>query len=337
MSELSIAILGLDRVGASVGLALRRYMTKGGNYRFNITGYDVVSHNEKQAKKMGAVDDIESKLHRAVADKDIVVMALPYEDVEPTYRRVADDLRDGVVILDVSPLKRPPLEWAEKHLSPEHHLVGITPVLNPRYLLQTDNATERAEEDLFDDSAILISPAVSCIKEAVDLAFNFCVILGSKPRFLDPLEHDMLLAFTDGLPALMGVAFFQYMMNMDNWHDLQWLTNPAFGVLTHPLKERHPDALRDEFLQNREVLTRALDGMIDGLQQFRDVLEDGDSAAIEDSLERASKEYERWINRRYSADWDRDSKMPAVDRSNTMMGTLFGGNLFKRLSGKDDD
>ena len=42
-----------------------------------------------------------------------------------------------------------------------------------------DIVYEEAEEDLFDNSAILLTPSASSVKEAVDLAFNFASIVAA--------------------------------------------------------------------------------------------------------------------------------------------------------------
>lgn len=335
MSTLTVAILGLNRVSASVGLALRRYMNKGGKYQFQIVGYDFSNETVKQAQKLGAIDRSERQVFSAVTGADIVVMALSYEEVQDAYKAIKQDLRDGVVIMDFSPLKSPSLKWAEQHLSSEHHLIGATPILNPRYLFVADNSIQQAEEDLFDDSAILLTPAVKSIKEAVDLAFNFAQILGSKPRFLDPLEHDTLLAQTSQVPRALGMLLFYNLMHKDNWEDLKWLTNPAFGVLTRPLFDTHPDALRDEFLNNRETLVLALDNMIGSLQAFREALRSDDRDAIEAVTVQAAEQYEAWVNSRYRADWDAATKTPKP--KGTLAQGLLGGALADRLFGDKDE
>jgi len=337
MSSLSIALLGLNRVSASIGLALKRYMKKGGKYQFTITGYDYSADMAKQAKKMGAIDKSERKPDKAVANADIVILSISYEDAEATFRTIAPDLRDGVMIFDLSPLKAPSLEWAKTYLTDEHHIVGATPIVNPHHLFVADQSIEHANESLFDDSTTLLTPSASCIKEAVDLAFNFAQILGSKPRFLDPHEHDTMLAYTEQLPRLLGTTVFYHLMNQDNWNDLQWFTNPGFGVLTRVLFDYHPDALRDEFTQNSAVLTRALDGLIDSLQQFRTSLSEKKTQEIEAVLVSAADEYEKWINNRYRADWDSAAYGAEPKPMNSLARGLLGGTIADKLFGEEDD
>jgi prephenate dehydrogenase len=336
MATLGVAILGLNRFSASVGLALRRYMTKGGKYQFQITGYDYSADIVKQAQKMGAIDRSERHVYSAVKDADIVIMALSYEEVADTYKAIKPDLRDGVVILDFSPLKAPSLKWAKDALSDEHHIVGATPIVNPRYLYVADNTLEQAQEDLFDDGAVLLTPSAHCIKEAVDLSLNFVQILGSKPRFLDPLEHDTLLAQTNQLPRVLGTLLFYNLMNHTNWDDMQWFTNPAFGVLTRPLFDTHPDGLRDEFMVNRDVLARVLDDFIRSMQVFRDTLRSGDKDAVETITVDAAAKYEEWVNNRFNANWDKPAQKD-MNIKGTLMQGLLGSTLSKKVLGETDE
>ncbi|MCA9883014.1 MAG: prephenate dehydrogenase [Anaerolineae bacterium] len=337
MAQLKVTFVGLNRITGSLGLALKRYERQGGKHQFTITGHDYDNAHEKEAQKMGATDTSDHDLGRAVSTADIVVLAVSYEDVEETLKLIAGFLRDGAVVLDISPLKQPSLRYAEKHLSEEQHLVGITPILNPKHLFDNDNSLQNATEDLFDNSAILLSPAANCIKAAVDLAFNFASIVGSKPRFLDPLEHDAVLGMTESLPRLVGVVLFQTLMEHPNWQDMGWFTNPGFAALTRPLFDIHPDALRDELLNNSEAMTRGLDQLIQALQAYRSLLGEQDRDSIEAALIAASDHYEKWVNARHKANWDENAKMPEVDRSQSILNTLFGSMIGNRLGSKKDE
>jgi prephenate dehydrogenase len=334
MANLTIALLGLNRLTVSMGLALRRYVAKGGKHKFTIIGSSLNSDDEKQAKKLGAIDKAENNPANAVKGADIVIMAVSYEDTEATYKAIRHDLREGVVILDCSPLKQPSLNWAKQYLLSDHHMIGMTAILNPKYLFNPKETIDEAQEDLFDTSAILLTPSASCVTEAVDLAFNYASILGSKPRFLDPLEHDTFLAQTVQLPRLLGTLLFYNATQQNNWEDLKWFTNPDFGALTRPLFDIHPDALRDEFHSNRDSLARAIDSYIQTLQAFRQVL--SDDAAIEAVTVDAAKHYENWINSRYRADWDAVSKGPDP-KGGTILQGLVGSKLADKLSGKKEE
>jgi len=336
MAELSVAILGLDKLGVSIAMRLKTYMEKGGQHQFTIIGYDNRDDYEKPARKQNVLDKVERKPFDAVRDADVVIMNLPYEDVEVGYEVLTDDLRDGVVILDTSVIKQPSLEWAKKYLTDEHHVIGFTPVINAEYMLEPSISPEHATDDYFHDSTIYLTPSVSSIKEAIDLAVNFSIILGGKPHFLDPAEHDSLTTLTEEIPQLLGIASYYTAMKHNAWQDAQRLTNPPFNVLTRYLLTHHPDALRDEWLANSDNLTRAIDELMITLKEVRDRLAENDQDAIEAFLIDASDDYQVWINKRHNGEWD-EKATNDINMQNTIAGNLLGGSIAKRLFGNKDE
>lgn len=339
MADISIAILGLGRVGASVGLALKRYNGRSDSkHHFKISGFDTSPDNVKVAKEGGMVDEISRQAFDAVRGRDIVVMAMPYAEVEATYKYIATDLRPGVVVIDFSSLKQPSLDWSAKHLPKEAHLLGATPLVNMNYLFDGLDKTDRASADLFDEGMILLTPSVTCIPAAIELGADFAAILGATSQFIDPAENDSLIASMEGMPMLLGTAFFLTMMRSQAWGDGQRMANPAFGMLTHHLFDTHPDDMRDLWMQNSANLVRWVDAMSETLRQFRTAFATNDRDAVEAAVSEAAREYEVWVNRRAKNRWDRDTmKMP--DPTGDVMSGFFGGFITNRFRkrGEDED
>lgn len=335
MANVSVGILGLGRVGASVALALKRYNAgKDAQHQFDVTSADLRAGVRDDAARLGLPGKIERNLFDAARDRDIVVLALPYADVPSAYKTLAADFRPGSVVLDMSPLKQPSLKWAAA-LPKEVHMVGVTPIVNPQYLFDGLDDTHHAAVDLFDKGTMLLMPSVSAVREAVELASDFAVILGATPHFADPAEHDSLFALTESLPGLLGVAAFYTAARREGWNDAQRFTNPAFGRLTHQLFDTHPDDLRDAWLNNRDSLVLHLDALTQTLQTFRTILAQNDQAALEGALIEASEAYSAWINRRHNARWEEESPAERGETlGGTMMNTLMGGFLSKRLGGR---
>lgn len=339
MADVNIAILGLGKIGTSIGLALKRYNLQGKEHRFHVTGYDSTSDMSKTAKQMGAVDDVAQRPEMAAKQKDIVIITLPYGEVKNTYDFIAHDLRQGVVIIDMSILCQTSLEWAKKYLPKEAHVVCAKPIVNSKYVFTGVDKTEEAVADLFDDGTVLLMPSVTCIPEAISLATDLTKILGASPHFLDPAEHDGLTTATEILPDLLGSVYFYMLSQSPGWSDMQRVGNPAFGMLSHPLFDTHPDDLRDEFLNSSDNLVRYLDQMINQLRVFRGVLANKDDAALEAALGEASKDFEKWINRRHNNKWQGEDMLDSSTSSvggmmGNMMGGFFGGF---RKNDKDGD
>jgi len=336
MAKLTVAILGLDRLGASIALRLQTYVEKGGQHRFELIGYDSREDFEKPARKLKVFDKVERKAYAAVESADLVIMNLPFEDLRAGYELVASSLREGVVILDTAVIKQPSLRWAAEFLSEDHHVIGFTPVVNAEFMLEHLLTPEHAADDYFHDSQIYLTPAVNSIREAIDLAVNFSLILDGKPHFLDPAEHDSLTTITEEIPQVLSIAAYSAAMKHNAWGDAQRLTNPPFNVLTRYLLTHHPDALRDEWLANSDALVRAIDEFLLTLRQVRDRLAEGDESAIEAFLIDASDDYQEWINKRHKGDWD-DQPSARVQYDTSIAGTLFGSAIGKRLFGGNKD
>jgi prephenate dehydrogenase len=336
MADISIAILGLGRIGASVGLAIRRYNHRQDRaHRFHVTGYGANNTQIRDAQKLNAVDTIARDVVDAVRGKDIVIMALPYSEVQGAYQYMGQDLRAGAVVMDFSTLKQPSLAWAKKHLREGAHLIGVTPIVNPKYVFDAVDETTRASEDLFDDGALILVPSVTCIPEAIELGRDFAEVLGATSQFSDPVENDSLVSATEALPSFLGLAYYMMLYNSQGWGDVQKYTNPAFGQLTHNLFDTHPDDLRDLWMSNRDSLMRYTDELMATLRSLRRVLGDNDMAAIEAAVGGASAEYEKWYNRRLKMDWDQEAPSTESGRPD-IMSSLFGGYLANRLRGKRD-
>ena len=335
MVNVTVAVLGLGRIGASVALALRRYSDrKDARHTFEVTCTDLRTGVREDATKVGLGDKIERDLFTSVAKRDIVVLALPLAETQEAYKAIATEMRAGAVVLDMSLLKQQSLDWAGKFLPKEVYMVGMTPIVNPKYLHDGLDDTLHAAADLFDKGSMLVMPGTGCAKEAVELAIDFAGLLGAVPHFYDPLEHDGIVGLTEGIPALLGLASFYTATHSPGWIDAQRVTNPAFGRLTHHLYDTHPDDLRDLLLQNSDSVVRKTDDLIKTLQGLRDILAKKDKNALEAALENAADSYNEWINKRSNGKWDDSEEQPSgASFAGNLMTGLMGGFFANRLKG----
>ena len=332
---IAVGIIGLERVGASVGLALKGYnMQKNAAQEFTITGFDTDSATVDAARKVSAIDRAARNAADAAANQDIVVLALPYGEGQGAYQAIADALRPGAVVLDCAPLKVPALEWA-KAIPAESFALGVLPIVSPKYLFDGRDSVEFAAADLFDKGAWLIAPGASAAGDAIELASDFAGLVGAAPLFVDPVEVDAWIAAVDLMPALIGFASFYSLVSSDAWKDAQRAGGAAFGRLTHHLYDTHPDDLRDMLLANRGAMALHLDRLIETLTGLRTALARNDRSALEAALVGASDEYNGWINRRVKGQWD---NLPAAEqptRSDMVMSSLFGSTIAKRIKRGD--
>ncbi|MFW5708990.1 MAG: prephenate dehydrogenase/arogenate dehydrogenase family protein [Chloroflexota bacterium] len=329
MADISVAILGLGRVGTSIGMALKRYNRLGKAYNFDISGYDTVADQVKTAKKLEAIDHARHRPGEAVKDAGIVFITMPYGEIETVYELIGPALRTNAVVLDFSTLKQEAMRAAQRHMPEQTHLVCGAPIFNPAYLFDGIDETERATEDLFDKGMIMLMPSVRCAEEAITLANDVTGILGAIPHFFDPNEHDALINATEILPSVMTVAYFYTLSHNSGWPDTQRLTNPAFGMASHDLFDTHPDDLAKLWMDGGEQLIRNINELIKSLTHMRDLLQEKDQESISAILESRSSEYAAWINRRYNLTWGKERTAENLPTFSDAVGNMFGG-FFKR-------
>ncbi|MHB8747937.1 MAG: NAD(P)-binding domain-containing protein [Aggregatilineales bacterium] len=117
MATVNLAILGLGRLGASFGLALKRYAkTPGAKHQFVITGYDETYNVTQAARKAEAIDQEARNAGAAVAKADLVILAARYGLHDALYQAFGPDLKPGAVVLDLSPLKLRAIARAAEYL-----------------------------------------------------------------------------------------------------------------------------------------------------------------------------------------------------------------------------
>src|SRR3990172_2498704 len=113
--QVNVAIIGLDRLGASFGLALKRSQDQPkADHHFTIIGCDPKGEAMKTAHKLGAVDNFNRALLKAIEGADLIIANVPSGSAEELYARLGPELKPGTVVLDTSILKQPVIEWAAR-------------------------------------------------------------------------------------------------------------------------------------------------------------------------------------------------------------------------------
>ena len=342
--HVNVALIGLDRISASVGLALKRYQEQSkAEHTFTIMGNDAQGHVMKAAEKSGAVDNFHRSISKATNGANLIIVNAPLGQLEDLYAGLGPNLKSGVVVLDMTPHKMPVIEWSNAYFPTNSegekvaYLVGITPIVNVSGLYNADFEVEEASADLFDNAEFLVTPDAKCPSEAISLTEDVINLLGGRPRFMDPAEHDGLIAATEALPTLLGVSTFYALQQSEGWMELRRMVNPALALMIQNFRRQTSQDVFTLLLENRVNLTRHLDAMIGSLDQMRDALMDEEGPEqLEALLNRAYSEWERWDVKRHSGKWE-ESKAPDLGPVGLMGGLMGGLGGGRRRKSDDED
>jgi prephenate dehydrogenase len=325
-SKPRIAIVGLGLIGGSIGLALRE-----AGVASIVVGHDKEAGASNRAKKLGAVDKTEWNLIAACEESDLIILAVPAGEIKPTLEAIGPYLRPGCVVMDTASLKAPVLAAASQAL-PEHvHFVGGDPIIAAPQ--DGRRGVDAARADLFQKGLFCLIPSPAADPTAVKLVSDLVMILGARPVFFDPEEHDGLLAAVDHLPIVLSLALLESVIHQPTWRELRKVAGASFEVATQSASTE-PPGFADICLTNRQNILRWIDAFQTSLASIRQNLEDGDAEALNERFELAAVERAKWLHDREQGQWEGDKGVEMPEKPNVLADAFLGG-LWRKRPKKD--
>src|SRR5581483_6869025 len=315
-----VTIIGLGRLGTSIGLALKK-----SGVELEIIGHDKVRDVGSAAQKAGAVDRHVWNLYDACEGAGLVVLAMPLAGVLETLSLLKDDIAPGVIVTDTTSVKHPVLQAAEA-FKPGVHFIGGHPILRA---VPTDAApSSEASADLFLNALYCLTPTVNADRDAVQVLTGFAAMLGAKPFFIDPVEHDGLAAGAQHLATVIEMAFLKTTASSSGWRELNKFAGDDYFRATQ-LAARDAKSITQILQAQQAPLQLWLDQTIQTLRELQRLLAQDDTAALEKWLTTIQTARTQWLRNEVSA------PAQAIDLSEVRSGTarMFLGGLATRLGG----
>jgi prephenate dehydrogenase len=301
-----ILLIGLDQVGASIGMALND-----AEGDVVLVGYDPDRHLSKRAEIAGAVDRLVSHPRKSITSADLVIFSLPIEEVEVYLEHLGAKIKEGAVILDTAQVKVPFFKWAEEYLPEGRSYIGATPIVGPSSLTDGEATSDEPRMDLFADGLLAIVAPPNASESALAVAINLAAIIQAAPFFIDLHEHDAALMSTEELPALLSAALLHTAAHSASWKELQRVAGSNFAQATSLGSAIPLDALEKRFILNQQKALVKLDEFIKELRTLREVLAEEDGQGISDYLKEADHARRSWIRAREQSDWMGEELRPA--------------------------
>ena len=319
--SIQITIIGLGQIGASIGLTLA------GQKQILRVGHDLEPATARKAGKLGAVDKVIINLSRAVKDANLVVLALPVDQIKETLEYIAPDLKPEAVVIDTAPVKEAVVEWARQVLPERRYYIGMTPVINAIYLMDGDWGIEAAHADLFKNGLFAVVTPSPSSPEAIRLATDLASLLGAEHMFADIAEIDGLMAATHILPQLAGAALTGMTIGQPGWLEGRKVAGRSFAKVTDPVvSSDSAAALASAAVNNRQNTIRVLDTLVSALQDIRSEIEAQDVKALEARFESGREGRVNWWKERWGANWAAKEQASGVEipKASDWMGRLIG-------------
>lgn len=316
---IQLTILGLGQIGTSAGMALSKY--KDSILR---VGHDKSRQAVANAKESDAVDKTALTLVGAVKDADIILLALPFQEIQPVLEFIAPDLKEDVLVMDTAPLKNPVIGWVQEYLPEKSHYVGLLPVVKSDYLEEFEHGPETAHADLFEGNLMGLVASHTASEEAINTASNFVQLLGATPYFADPLELDGVMSMTHLLPQILAAAMLDASQNAPGWREGRKFAGKAYSQMTNSFgKDEIPGALAAAVANNRENTNRLINDIIRCLIEVRDMEDAPAQSDLADRFQKLQQKRDVWLDERQKSAWT-ESHRGQIPPRESLLSRLLG-------------
>ena len=243
-----VAVIGMGLIGASIALAVRR-----GGLAKTIFGSDQSPEVAAVVARLQLVDSFETDAVHAVADADLVILAVPVGAVGKIAEQIVPHMKLGAVLTDTGSTKRSVVHDVGPHLRddiiwlPSHPLAG------------TEHSGPGAGfESLFDERYRVILPLDADETDIVRFE-SFITGLGSVTERMSPDYHDKVLALTSHLPHLIAYTIVGTAVDLETQlkNDVIRFSASGFRDFTR-IAASDPVMWRDVFLNNDTAVLEML-------------------------------------------------------------------------------
>ena len=274
-----LCIIGVGLIGGSLARALRN-----ANAVSEIVGCGRDPEHLQQAKTLGVIDRYSTDPADAVADADMVVLAVPLGAMQSVMQQIAPALNAECIITDVGSAKGSVVKAARQvfknnlaRLVPGHPIAGTE-----------KSGVEASFAELFHKRRVILTPIEGGDAKAVAKVRAMWELCGAKVVEMGVAHHDEILAATSHLPHMLAYALVDTLARMDDSREIFDFAAGGFRDFTR-IASSDPDMWHDICLANHDALVKVLEAFSDDLRLLADAVRRADSEFLKDTFTRAKQ------------------------------------------------
>jgi len=315
-SQPCITIIGTGLIGTSMGMAIQ----KARGQEIMVLGHDRDMAQARLAQRLGGVNKVERNLRAAASQADLLVIAIPASEVRETLAIIAQDLKSGCVVTDTTSVKAPVIAWADEYLREDVSFVGGDPVL-----FGDDAGIDAARADLLEGALYALTPSVKATSESVKLVTDLVAMVGARPHFIDPHEHDGLIGGTEHLADVLAVVLLHTLSTSGGWRDMRRLGGATFDRVTC-FSQAEAQEYVSRALLNKDNLLRWIDAFQQQMDEFRRLVAGDNGPALNEYYEQEMETRLAWLQDRATGEWgDLPDRVDLPTSGEYFSQMLFGG------------
>jgi cyclohexadieny/prephenate dehydrogenase len=275
-----LVVIGIGLIGSSVTRG-----AKANGLAETIVICDASPRALKRAEELGLGDVYEADPAKAVQGADCVILCAPVGTYAVLAEVIAPHLRAGAILSDVGSTKVSVVRDVTPFVPEGVHFVPGHPVAGTEF-----SGPDAGDAELFKGRWCLLTPAVDTDEDAVRKMEFFWQNLGALTARMDAGHHDRVLAIVSHLPHLIAFTICGTADDLADETRQEVLQFAASGFRDFTrIAASDPVMWRDIFLNNKEALLEMLARFSEDAQAMARAVRWGDTAYIEDKINRSRK------------------------------------------------
>jgi prephenate dehydrogenase len=279
-----LCIIGIGLIGGSLARAVKR-----SGFCAEVVGSGRDEMQLRRAVELGVIDRYEIDPARAVANADVIVLAVPLGAMEKVLRDIAPHIKQDAVITDVGSAKGSVVLAAQavfgtvpKRFVPGHPIAGTE-----------KNGVEASFADLYQGRRVILTPLPHTDADAIAAVRRMWRLAGAEVEEMSAAHHDEVLAATSHLPHMLAFALVDTLARMHEQAEIFRYAAGGFRDFTR-IASSDPVMWRDICLANREAIVTMIDRFQGDLALLRESILAGDAKRIESTFTQAKIARDRY-------------------------------------------
>ena len=272
-----VTFIGLGLIGSSLARVIRAQ-----GLAKKIVASSRSERTLQTALDIALIDEAYTDAAQAVANADVVVLAMPVCSTEKVLASIKHAVRPTTIITDVGSTKGNVVDAARRvfgnvpsHFIPAHPIAG-----------SEQSGVLAGKVDLFKGHKVIITPLAHSDKQATQQIQQLWQAAGADVLTMTVERHDEVLAKTSHLPHFLAFSLVHALAKESQNLDIFRYAAGGFRDFTR-IAGSDPTMWHDIFLANKASILNALTSFNSGIEQLKTAVEAEDSEAILGILTRA--------------------------------------------------
>lgn len=281
-----LAIIGLGLIGGSFARALRSAGEVG-----SITGFDVDAKQMDTALNFGVIDHAAASPAEAVADAQVVMIAVPVLHIASSLDACLAGLRSDAIVTDVGSTKGSVLRDITALCGEvPSRFVAAHPIAGTE-----KSGVANAFADLFRGRRLVITPHPDQDAQAVDVVARLWKAVGARVVEMTPDTHDAIFAATSHLPHVLAYSFVDMLSRHPDAAEIFPNAGGGFRDFTR-IASSKPQLWHDIIQANAPAVLSLLREQITQLEHLHGLMASGSWQEVLAHFERARDAREHYLS-----------------------------------------